>query len=211
MDLAEVNGRTFVNNVSLGVYAEAVQREGYRNAKLRTILDTAPRCSARASSARPALDRAGRHPAPRPPDPGLEQSLPPGPWRSARAPGPRLDEGLLGLLTRCRLGANNGEQPSALKKGRGSGRPRSSRSAPTLPVAARHRRRVGQAPATAAASCHLALCALRVRIAPQHPGASPSAMEPDRFGDSRARTGRDRRPVGCRRRHLVPVDSPCGG
>ncbi len=42
VDLAEVNGRTFVNNVSLGLYAEAVQREGYREAKLRTILDTVP-------------------------------------------------------------------------------------------------------------------------------------------------------------------------
>ena len=42
MDLAEVNGRVFVNNVSLGLYAEAVQREGYRDAKLRTLLDTVP-------------------------------------------------------------------------------------------------------------------------------------------------------------------------
>ena len=40
VDLAEVNGRVFVNNVSLGVYAEAVQRQGYRDAKLRTLLDT---------------------------------------------------------------------------------------------------------------------------------------------------------------------------
>ena len=32
----------FVNNVSLGLYAEAVQAEGYREAKLRTILDTLP-------------------------------------------------------------------------------------------------------------------------------------------------------------------------
>ena len=42
VDLAEVNGRVFVNNVSLGVYAEAVRREGYREAKLKTILDTLP-------------------------------------------------------------------------------------------------------------------------------------------------------------------------
>jgi diacylglycerol kinase family enzyme len=42
VDLAEVNGRVFVNNVSLGLYAEAVQRTGYRDAKLRTILDTVP-------------------------------------------------------------------------------------------------------------------------------------------------------------------------
>ena len=42
VDLAEVNGRVFVNNVSLGVYAEAVQREGYRDAKIRTLLATVP-------------------------------------------------------------------------------------------------------------------------------------------------------------------------
>ena len=42
VDLAEVNGRVFVNNVSLGVYAQAVQHSGYRDAKLRTLLDTIP-------------------------------------------------------------------------------------------------------------------------------------------------------------------------
>lgn len=42
VDLAEINGRVFVNNVSLGVYAEAVQQAGYRDAKLRTLLQTAP-------------------------------------------------------------------------------------------------------------------------------------------------------------------------
>ncbi len=42
VDLAEVNGRVFVNNVSLGLYADAVQRSGYRDAKIRTVLDTVP-------------------------------------------------------------------------------------------------------------------------------------------------------------------------
>ncbi|MFZ0040996.1 MAG: diacylglycerol kinase family protein [Solirubrobacteraceae bacterium] len=42
VDLAEVNGRVFVNNVSLGLYADAVTHAGYRDAKLRTILDTVP-------------------------------------------------------------------------------------------------------------------------------------------------------------------------
>ena len=42
VDLAEVNGRVFVNNVSLGLYAEAVQRDEYRDAKIRTILNTVP-------------------------------------------------------------------------------------------------------------------------------------------------------------------------
>ena len=49
VDLAEVNGRVFVNNVSLGVYAEAVQREGYRDAKLRTIAETSASACATAS------------------------------------------------------------------------------------------------------------------------------------------------------------------
>ena len=47
VDLAEVNGRVFVNNVSLGLYAEAVQRSGYRDAKIRTVLDTIPEYSKR--------------------------------------------------------------------------------------------------------------------------------------------------------------------
>jgi diacylglycerol kinase family enzyme len=40
VDLGEVNGRVFVNNVSLGVYAQAVSQEDYRESKLRTLLDT---------------------------------------------------------------------------------------------------------------------------------------------------------------------------
>lgn len=40
VDLGEVNGRVFVNNVSLGVYATAVSQDQYREAKLKTLLDT---------------------------------------------------------------------------------------------------------------------------------------------------------------------------
>lgn len=42
VDLADVNGRVFVNNVSLGLYGKAVQRPEYRRAKLRTLLGTIP-------------------------------------------------------------------------------------------------------------------------------------------------------------------------
>jgi diacylglycerol kinase family enzyme len=42
IDLARVGDRVFVNNASLGVYAEAVQRPGYREAKLATISETLP-------------------------------------------------------------------------------------------------------------------------------------------------------------------------
>jgi diacylglycerol kinase family enzyme len=42
IDLAVVNGRTFVNNASLGLYAEVVQSPDYRDAKLRTAAAILP-------------------------------------------------------------------------------------------------------------------------------------------------------------------------
>ena len=42
IDLAEVNGRVFVNNASLGVYAKIVQSPEYRDAKIQTTLATLP-------------------------------------------------------------------------------------------------------------------------------------------------------------------------
>jgi diacylglycerol kinase family enzyme len=41
IDLGEVNGRLFLNNVSLGVYGEAVRTSTYREAKVRTLVATA--------------------------------------------------------------------------------------------------------------------------------------------------------------------------
>jgi diacylglycerol kinase family enzyme len=43
IDYATVNGRAFVNNVSLGLYAAIAQRDGYRQAKLQTALELLPR------------------------------------------------------------------------------------------------------------------------------------------------------------------------
>ena len=78
VDLAEVNGRVFVNNVSLGLYAEAVQRKGYREAKIRTILDTVPDMLGPEGS---GLDLSwsgpgGTRASIRGRDPGLQQPLP---------------------------------------------------------------------------------------------------------------------------------------
>jgi diacylglycerol kinase family enzyme len=42
VDLAVVNGRTFVNNASLGLYAKVVQSPEYRDAKLRTAAAMLP-------------------------------------------------------------------------------------------------------------------------------------------------------------------------
>ncbi len=41
IDVADVNGRLFLNNVSLGIYGDAVHSPGYRDAKMRTLLETA--------------------------------------------------------------------------------------------------------------------------------------------------------------------------
>ena len=42
VDLAEVNGRTFVNNAAMGVYGKVVQSSGYRDAKLQTAAAILP-------------------------------------------------------------------------------------------------------------------------------------------------------------------------
>jgi len=41
IDVATVNDRLFLNVVSLGIYGEAVRQSAYRDAKLRTLLETA--------------------------------------------------------------------------------------------------------------------------------------------------------------------------
>ena len=41
IDVADVNGRLFLNNVSLGIYGDAVRSPAYRDAKMRTLLETA--------------------------------------------------------------------------------------------------------------------------------------------------------------------------
>ena len=42
IDLAQVNGRVFVNNASIGFYGEVVQSPEYRDAKLRTVIEMLP-------------------------------------------------------------------------------------------------------------------------------------------------------------------------
>jgi diacylglycerol kinase family enzyme len=68
IDTAEVNGRMFLNNVSLGIYGDAVRSPAYRDAKVRTLLETAAEVIGLGAEA-PALDltddlgREHRHPA----------------------------------------------------------------------------------------------------------------------------------------------------
>jgi len=62
IDVAKVEGRVFLNNVSLGIYGDAVQRSEYRDAKVRTLLETAQavRGPSRAASELLLVDDIGR-------------------------------------------------------------------------------------------------------------------------------------------------------
>jgi diacylglycerol kinase family enzyme len=99
IDVGEVNGRLFLNNVSLGIYGAAVQRATYRNAKVRTLFETAAEVLG-PSTELPALrlvDDLGVAHA----DPAVVLvSNNPYALERPQAPGmrPSLDSGLLGVL-----------------------------------------------------------------------------------------------------------------
>jgi diacylglycerol kinase family enzyme len=110
IDLAEVNERVFLNNVSLGVYAEAVRRPGYRDAKLRTLADSV-RAVLGPGRARPELrftDDTGREHAS-----AAVVLVSNNPYAVDRALGrgtrPRIDGGRLGVVV---LGGAGGHDRS---------------------------------------------------------------------------------------------------
>jgi diacylglycerol kinase family enzyme len=172
VDLGEVNGRVFVNNVSLGVYAEAVSQEGYREAKLRTLLDT-------------MADTLGPEAEPRQlrwtDSDGLPQMstalvlVSNNPYRL----GPTLGSGTRPRLDSDRLGVVDFAPPA----GDGAAGVRWRELAvPDLTVEAEEPIPVGIDGESATLEPPLEFRirprALRVRIAPEHPGASPAAAAP---------------------------------
>jgi diacylglycerol kinase family enzyme len=172
VDLAEVNGRVFVNNVSLGVYAEAVQREGYRDAKLRTIAETMPTVLGPDGD---ALDLQFKGADGREQKTGAVVLISNDPYRLGRAiasgTGPRMDAGVLGITV---LGAGAA----------GEGQKRVQQwSAPSFEVRSDGPVAAGIDGEALKLDPPLRFCtkpqALRVLIAPQHPGASPSANIPE--------------------------------
>jgi diacylglycerol kinase family enzyme len=99
VDLAEVNGQVFVNNLSIGIYGDAVQRPGYRSGKLRTLMETArevvgPSAAAPRLSIRDDRGHAHTHPA------VILVSNNPYAFEPPAVPGTRarLDSGRLGVL-----------------------------------------------------------------------------------------------------------------
>jgi diacylglycerol kinase family enzyme len=175
VDLAEINGRVFVNNVSLGVYASAVQRDEYRDAKISTLLDTVPDVIGTTSTAASELRWVS-------PDGTTHGStavllVSNNPYRMGTLIGsgtrPKLDDGVLGIIaTRERGNQASGsrfrlwsawQQPTFTVE-----------SDQPVPVGVDGEALVMEPPL----EFRIRPRALRVRIAPQHPGASPSSGTP---------------------------------
>jgi diacylglycerol kinase family enzyme len=174
VDLAEVNGRVFVNNVSIGLYAEAVQQEGYREAKLRTILDTLPEVLGPDGR---GLDLRWTGPGGHEHSSGAAILVSNNRYRLGRAVGsgtrPRIDDKLLGITV------------ASLPAGgrRLIQRPWREWSTPTFKVDAGGPIAAGIDGEAVTLDTPLRFkilpAALRVRIAAAHPGASPSAGMPE--------------------------------
>src|SRR6201993_2083786 len=90
IDTAEVNGRLFLNNVSLGIYGDAVRRPAYRDAKVRTLLETAAEVMGPAAGG--ARAGPGRRPGARAP-PSRPRARVEQPLRGRPPAGPRHPPG----------------------------------------------------------------------------------------------------------------------
>jgi diacylglycerol kinase family enzyme len=176
VDLGEVNGQVFVNNVSLGLYADAVQRPGYREAKLRTILDTVPEVLGPEGT---GLDLVWTGPGGHEHRSGAAVLVSNNRYRLGKAVGsgtrPRIDDGLLGITV--------ASAPTGRGQGRLVQRPWREWSAPEFEVQADHPVPAGIDGEAVTLEPPLLFRirpgVLRVRIAQQHPGASPSAAVPE--------------------------------
>jgi len=180
VDLAEVNGQTFVNNVSLGLYAEAVRKDGYRDAKLKTLLETLPEFMGPGAE---GSSLTWRSPSGREHTSGAAILVSNNQYRLGKAVGsgtrPKIDDGLLGIAVLADPVSARGRLRQFQKPWRdwsttefevrsdGPVAAGIDGEATELkpPLEFRIRPRV-----------------LRVRIARAHPGASPSAAVPDSIG-----------------------------
>jgi diacylglycerol kinase family enzyme len=182
VDLGDVNGRVFVNNVSLGLYAEAVQQQGYRDAKIRTVLDAVPDVLGPTGD---ELDLRWRGPGGHEHRGGAAVLVSNNAYRLGRALGsgtrPRIDDGLLGITV---IGAISWQD----EDGRALQRPWRAWSSPTFEVGSEKPIAAGidgeALVLDAPLEFRIRPKVLRVRVARQHPGASPSAMTPEGVGEA---------------------------
>ena len=177
VDLAEVNGRVFVNNVALGLYAEAVQRAGYRDAKIRTLLDTMPDVVGPGGS---DIDMRWTGPGGHEHHAGAVVMVSNNQYRLGHAVGsgtrPRIDDGLLGIIV---VGAPSGRG----QNGSSPQRPLRQWSAPTFEIDADQPVPAGIDGEALVLDAPLLFSirpgVLSVHVARKHPGASPSAIAPE--------------------------------
>ena len=167
--MAEVNGRLFLNNVSLGIYGDAVRQPTYRDAKARTLLETAAHVLGPSAAAADLklVDNQGR--------PHLNPAVVlvsnnPYSLEPPHAPGtrPTLDSGQLGVIVL--------DTPSA---GRSPGQTWTSARLEVTASAPVHAGIDGEAvDLSPPLRFVIRPAVLRVRISSTHPGASPSARLP---------------------------------
>lgn len=171
IDVARVNGRLFLNNVSLGIYGDAVRRPEYRDAKVRTLLATAQAVlgpGGAASELSLVDDRGGEHHHPA----AVIVSNNPYALRRPFVTGtrPSLTSGRLGILVLDR-------PDDARRAGREPGR---AWTATSLEIAAPgpvHAGIDGESVELRPPLEFVVLpAALRVRISSRHPGVSPSGL-----------------------------------
>jgi diacylglycerol kinase family enzyme len=169
IDVGQVNERLFLNNVSLGVYADAVHEPGYRDAKARTLLATAhkvlgPSGVAPELHVRDELGHEHRNPA--------VVLLSNNPYALDRpvtqGTRPSLDGGTLGVIVLDRAAV--GEAP---------GRAWTARSVDLHTADAAPAAIDGEAvDLRPPVECVILPRALRVRISARHRGVSPSGALP---------------------------------
>jgi diacylglycerol kinase family enzyme len=197
IDLATINGSVFVNNVSLGVYANIVQSDQYRNAKVGTALRMLPDLIG------PDADPFDmRFPIP---DSDEEASadlllISNGPYRLDRLFGmgtrPRMDAGVLGIVSVKIGGPRQAAEFLALEStGSVSRFPGwQTWTAPEFIIEADHPVPAGVDGEALTLDPPLRFTthpgALRVRLAPHHPGRSPSTEMPTSSLDAVAALGR---------------------
>ena len=175
VDLAEVNGRVFVNNVSLGLYAQAVQQPGYRDAKLHTLLDTVPDVLG-PDAKPPNLTWAGESAS----ESAVAILVSNNQYRLGPALGsgtrPRLNSGTLGITVLAAMTSSGGTRsPQPKLAMRQWTTPEFEIDSTGLVPAGIDGEAVQLEPPLRFTTRPRAL---RVRVAPSHPGASPSALEP---------------------------------
>ena len=165
IDVGSVNGRLFLNNVSLGIYGEAVRESTYRDAKARTLLETAREVLG-PSAAAPELrvvDDLGHAASASCGRPRVEQPV------RARSPGGA------GHPPEARRRPSRGRRPRRARYGPLPGRAWTATSVEVHGPAPVHAGIDGEAvDLSTPLDIEILPAALRVRISARHPGVSPS-------------------------------------